>query len=157
MSRQIWTFFLVQKRIQLLGCKNQGSPQSWQQRFPTGTNYYKGRDRHQPTLDTSKSANCRSRKNEKRGTLVSSPRSNNVQEYGWTTQACSKDSWPCGPSKQKDSCYSPALLIGLARNFICSRLIVFKEEGGRKLPTICLCERLVDLFSSTRCIELSLW
>ena len=45
---QIWTFFLIQNWFHLLGCKFYIFRESWQQRFPTGTNSYNGRGRFQP-------------------------------------------------------------------------------------------------------------
>ena len=45
MSRQIWTIFLVQKRLQLLGCKTQSIQERWRQRFPTGSKCYNERVR----------------------------------------------------------------------------------------------------------------
>ena len=42
-SRQIWTFFWVQKWFQILGCKTQSIQKRWQQRVPTGPKFYNGR------------------------------------------------------------------------------------------------------------------
>ena len=40
----------------------------------------------------------------------------------------------------KDLCYSAAVQCGKARDFLCSRPIIFKEERGREISANCLWE-----------------
>ena len=60
MSRQIWATFLVQKGLQLLGCKTQSFQETRQQQLSTSTKSYNGRVRFQPIHAIEESAgHCR--------------------------------------------------------------------------------------------------
>ena len=55
---------------------------------------------------------------------------NTVLWRGRTTQTGSIGGWPCGSSKRKDLCYSPAVQCGQAKEFIGSGPTKCKEEWG---------------------------
>ena len=62
MSRQIWTIFFVQKRLQLLGGKTQSIRERWQEGVPTGPKSCDGRGRFQPVYAIEESAGQCNRK-----------------------------------------------------------------------------------------------
>ena len=88
-SKQIWTFFLVQKGFQLLGCKTKCVQERRQKcRISTLTKLFKGRIRFQPVYSTKKSTSCCCRQLSQSTKIVASSSIQTVQRHAGATEAC---------------------------------------------------------------------
>ena len=139
MLRQVWTIFMVQKWLQLLGYLTK-SVQKRRQNcgISTETKLFNGRSRFQPVYSTKKSTSCCNRQLFQRTKFVASSSIYTVQRHGEATEACSRGDGRCGSPKQKNLCYIAAIQGGQPRNLLCSSPSIQMEEGGRKNSAKCV-------------------
>ena len=157
-SREIWTIFLDQKRLQLLGYQTQSVHEKRPKcRKSTGTKLFNGRSWFQPVYSTKKSTTCCSRQLSQRTKFVSSSSIYTIQRHAGAAEACSQGDWRCGLRKQKDLCDTVAIQGGQPRDLLCSNSSIRTEEGGRNL-TNCVCHlQTWRICISSWCREFSVW
>ena len=101
-SEQLWTIFVVQKRLKILGCKTGSSQEIRPKRFETDTKSYKERFKFEPNKVIEKSGALCDKKLRQSAEYLPYNNTNIVHKLGWTTQTCSQGGWRCRSHKQKN-------------------------------------------------------